>query len=98
MITCLRCEGERTIQIHQSAAGKRIDWLETQAPDPANIISGRERLDGQWGWQCACGNNTLLTSQEARTFTNPVAPTPQEIGEIVNDLKAEPNTFVMVAA
>lgn len=98
LIKCLECRGERNIQVHQTAVGKRIDWLEPQAPNPDTIVSGRERLDGEFGFQCVCGNDTLLTKQEAKTFSNPAAPKPQEIDDIVKNLKPEPNRFQMVAA
>lgn len=97
-VSCLKCGGERTIQIHKTVAGDRIDWLENQAPMPPTIVSGRERLDGEWGFQCVCGNNSLLTKQEAATFSNPAAPHAQEIEEIVKNLKVEKPTFTMVAA
>lgn len=98
IIKCLECKGERTIQVHLTAVGKRIDWLERQAPDPPNIISGRERLDGEFGWQCACSNNTLLTKQERKSFSNPAHPKPQELKQVIDNLKPEPRRFAMVAA
>lgn len=77
--------------------GKRIDWLE--APETQNhpIISGRLRLDGQWGFQCSCGNNDLMTKQEIRSFSNPVAPKPQEINQIVKSLKPDKPKFRLLA-
>lgn len=86
------------MKIHQTAAGERIDWMETPGNANHPIMSGRKRLDNEWGWQCACGNNTLMTKQESAHFTNPAAPTPKEISEIVANLKTERNTFKMVVA
>lgn len=97
-IICLKCKAERPIKVFQTALGKRIDWLETPANSHHPIMSGRERLDGHFGFQCACGNNDLLTSQEKRTFSNPAAPKPQEINEIVKKLQPERPKFEMVGA
>lgn len=87
LITCLNCNAERTVKIHQTAVGDRIDWMET--PENANhpIMSGRKRLDDQWGWQCKCSNDSRLTKQEQHTFSNPAAPKPQELNDIVKNLK-----------
>ncbi len=71
--------------------------MEKDAPEPARIVSGRERLDGQFGFQCVCGNNDLLTTQEANTFSNPVAPKPQELEDIVKNLVADKPKFQMVS-
>lgn len=98
VITCLKCKATRRIQVTKTAVGNRIDWLEQDSSPHEKIISGRERLDGEFGFQCVCGNNNLLTQQEAKTFANPAAPKPQEINEIVENLKVEKNSFQMVAA
>lgn len=98
VVKCLKCKGERRIQVHLTAMGKRIDWIEDKAPNPATIVSGRERLDGQFGFQCMCGNNDLLTRQESATFANPAAPQPQELKHIVENLKVDKPKFQMVEA
>ena len=46
------------------------------------IISGRFRLDSQWGWQCMCGNNDLLTKQEMSEIHNLQEPDPYEISKV----------------
>ncbi len=76
--------------------GERIDWLEGQQ-GAYTIISGRERLDGQFGFQCICGNNDLLTRQEKSSFSNPAAPRPQEINEVVKNLIIDPPCFNLVS-
>jgi len=97
-VTCLKCEASRRIKVVQSMDGDRVDWLET--PENANhpIVSARKRLDDQWGFQCRCGNNDLMTTQEARTFSNPTVPTPQEITQIVKNLKPDAPAFRMAVA
>ncbi len=96
IISCLKCKAERRIKVTQTQLGRQIDWLEKEAPKPDRIISGRERLDGQFGFQCLCGNNDLLTTQEASTFSNPAAPKPQELEDIVKNLVTDKPKFRMV--
>ncbi len=98
VVSCKRCKGERLVEIHPTPMGRRIDWLENKQPGPFTIISARERLDGQWGFQCVCGENDLLTEQEAKNFSNPAAPTPQEISTIVKSLKVDEPRFNLVEA
>lgn len=78
--------------------GERIDWLEDKQPEAFTIISGRKRLDNQWGFECVCGENDLMTSQEVEHFTNPAAPTPQEINDVVKKLIVDKPKFKMVPA
>lgn len=59
------------------------------------IISGRYRLDEQWGWQCICGNNDIMTKQEIDEISNPQSPDPKEIFQIIKDLKPQPSQFIM---
>jgi hypothetical protein len=85
------------IEVHPSAFGERIDWLEDKQPQPYAIISGRKRLDNQWGFQCVCGENDLMTAQEVNHFTNPASPTPQQINDVVKSLIVDKPKFRMVA-
>lgn len=95
-VICKSCEGSRIIEIHKTSLGERIDWLEDNQEGPFTIISGRERLDGQFGFQCVCGNNDLLTTQEKKAFSNPASPKPQEINEVVKNLMIDPPQFNLV--
>lgn len=74
--------------------GDMIDWMENKQSE-YTIISGRKRLDDQFGWQCYCGNNDLMTRQESKTFSNPASPKPQEISDIVNNLVVDKPKFEM---
>lgn len=95
-VICKTCEGQRLIELHPSPMGQRIDWLEDKQTEPFTIISGRQRLDGQFGFQCTCGENDLMTAQEVEHFSNPAAPTPQEINEVVKKLVVDIPKFKMV--
>lgn len=96
-ITCRKCKADRVVDITKTAGGEFIDWLEDKQPN-SKIISARPRLDGQWGFQCLCGSNDLMTKQEERTIKNPQNPKAQEIDEIVKNLKQEKPLFEMVRA
>jgi hypothetical protein len=96
-IVCKQCLSERTIEIHNTPLGQRIDWLESEENSHHPICSARLRFDGQWGFQCQCGNDNLWTTQESRVVVNKVSPSPKEISEIVNNLQdQEDNKFEMV--
>ena len=94
-VVCKACGGQRKIKIYQTPVGERIDWLEDKQEEPFTIISGRKRLDGEWGWQCICGNNDINTAQEIRMMANPASPTPQEVSQIVDSLKVQKPKFDM---
>lgn len=79
-IICQKCKGNSQVNIIQDI----IEWI-----DVKQVISGRKRLDGNWGWQCLCGNNSILTSQEKRNISNPAQPTALEVKKIIKNIKAE---------
>lgn len=87
-VICQKCKGQRVIQLHDTPVGKRIDWLEDKQDEPYTIISGRERYEGEFGWECVCGNKSIDTDQELRVIGNKASPKPQEINEIMENLEA----------
>lgn len=87
IVICDECKGDREIRLAETLAGDRVDWLEGNTKGVISIISGRKRLDGFWGWQCSCGNNSLLTRQEASNITNKQNPDMQEIADITKNLE-----------
>lgn len=80
-VTCQKCEGFAKLTITPQ---NQIIWDEIKG-----VVSGRLRLDNQWGWQCICGNNSIMTKQEIRMMENPAQATKQEINNILKDVKAE---------
>lgn len=96
-ITCKECRATREVGIIKGLVNDVIDWLDNN-PDPqvVKIISGRKRLDNNFGWECICGNNDLLTQQEIDTIKNKSAPEPKEIAQIIKDLKPAKSRFEMV--
>lgn len=97
-VSCKNCDGQRLIEIHPTQLGERVDWLEGKQSEPFTIVSARKRLDDQWGFQCICGENDLMTAQERESFKNTAAPKPQEITDIVKNLKPDKPRFELVEA
>lgn len=97
-VICGLCRASRQVGIIESNGSVLIDWQDNNPnPQEAKIISGRKRLDGNWGWQCVCGNDQLLTKQENETVTDKTNPDPAEIDKVVKNLVPEKVNFVMEA-
>lgn len=91
IVSCDACGAERQVQLAKGPLGAQIDWMEDGKDH--QIVSFRSRLDGQYGWQCLCSNNSLMTQQERDSIENPSTPKPKEIADIVKNLKTEPTRF-----
>lgn len=88
-VICKKCKGSNVVAIDEHSG--RIFWDGCD-----RIISGRRRLDGKWGWQCLCGNNSILTKQEDEYITDKVNPDPKEIEAVIKNLIPETkNIFSM---
>ena len=68
----------------------RVYWY-----DVDKVISARKRLDGQWGFQCSCGNNDIMTAQETQMIADQANPKPQEIEQIMQNLIPDNPKFIM---
>ena len=98
LVTCLHCKSKRQIGIIQVDGRELIDWLDNDPnPETAKIISGRKRLDNEYGWQCICGNDTILSKQEQEVIHDKANPDPQDILTVTNNLIPEKPTFKMEA-
>lgn len=97
-VTCKSCKANRKIGIVNSNGREIIDWLDNR-PDSqdVSIISGRKRLDSEWGWECVCGNKDIMSDQENRMITNKQSPDPQEIAKVVKNLSIQKPKFIMEA-
>lgn len=92
-VICEECSGSSVVNISDTFQGKIVEWLKID-----QVISARQRLDMNMGWQCYCGNNSLMTKQELEHIKNKSQPEPQEIEDIKKNLIPEPHTgFVMEA-
>lgn len=88
-VVCKDCQKSDDIVIDDQ---NNIYWK------PVNhIISGRYRLDMQWGWQCICGNNDITTRQEQREIADLSAPDPKDISKILKSLIPDQPKFKMEA-
>lgn len=86
-IICKECKLDQVIDIDER---RQINWGKAD-----RIISGRYRLDNNWGWQCICGNEDIMTDQEKRMIKNHQNPDPQDIRMVLNNLKPQRSKFVM---
>jgi len=87
-ITCDECGGHSDISIRNM--NNQVIWREI-----GTIISARLRLDGNWGFQCKCGNNDIMTEQEVRVIENIAQPKPQEIEDIKKNLEVQNMFFTL---
>lgn len=89
-VKCKSCKGQNRVGIDED--NNSVNWISL---DP--IISARFRFDRNWGWQCRCGANDLLTPEEDRFWQNKsVHPRQQELAEIMKNLKEYKPKFEMV--
>lgn len=86
-VVCAGCKSSDSIAIED---GRSIYWGKVK-----HIISGRKRLDGNWGWQCYCGNNDLMTEQEKKQIQNYQQPDAEDIKAVLNNLKIQKPKFIM---
>lgn len=95
-VKCLKCKSKRQVVIVTSEGRELIDWLENN-PDPqvAKIVSGRKRFDNNWGWQCICGNNDILTDQENSYISDKQNPSPTDVAELIKNLEPQKPRFEM---
>lgn len=98
-IKCDNCQAERVVGVIKSFSGDIIDWLDNH-PDPqeVRIISGRPRLDGNFGWQCVCGNDDLLCEQEKKHIENLQTPSRDDLVKLREIIKPEKPKFHMETA
>lgn len=86
-VICKKCQGTSKVAISRDDT---LGWVSVNS-----VISARKRLDGQWGFQCLCGANDLMTKQEERTVSNPAHFSPQEIDQILKNLVPDKPKFDM---
>lgn len=52
----------------------------------SGLEGSRQRFDGQWGFRCYCGNNSILCEEEKGIIT-PQRPTPDDLVKIAKRLE-----------
>lgn len=82
-VTCKECKRNDVVTIDEDR--HTIMLFEKQIRTP--LLSGRFRKDLNWGWECVCGNYSLLAEEEKADFNNLVSGSPQRIADIAQMLK-----------
>lgn len=94
-VTCLSCMGSNKVYINETAPGQAnnqyiIDLNTDHKKNPKNvfIISGRFRSDLEFGWECVCGNTSIVSKLEKDSLNELVIKgNPQSINRIAESLK-----------
>lgn len=66
-VTCLNCKGSNIAVITEVRSGDfeiNLNADHRRSPDNVHIISARYRGDMNFGWECNCGNTSLLAREE----------------------------------
>lgn len=88
-VICSKCKGFSVVNIQNN----QLAWVEI-----GTVISARFRFDHQWGFQCYCGQNNIMTKQEIEMIANPEQPTPRELEDITKHLVVKKDTKFRVEA
>lgn len=99
-VTCIRDKRKNRFvtKIKVDVDNNLVRWGEehTAIQDKHQIISARFRYDGQWGFECACGNKDIQSEQEKRIIADPRVPAkPQELHEIIKNTRPEKPKFAL---
>lgn len=86
-VICKQCGKSEIIPIDKD---NNVYWGRVKS-----IISARYRLDMQWGFQCLCGNNDLLTRQEDKVITDKQNPDVRDIDKVLKTLIPDKPKFEM---
>lgn len=85
-VTCLKCDkviGEIEIDDNQRVSYTQL-W---------GILSSRLRIDGNWGFQCLCGNNSLLCPAE-QGIVKGARPSSSDMKQIHERMKTKSQALV----
>lgn len=85
-ITCLKCNKE--IGEIEIDSRDRVRYTKL-----SGILSARKRLDGNWGFQCICGNYSLLCEAE-EGIIGPNKPSVSQVKNIYERLQELPTAIV----
>ncbi|MFA5937323.1 MAG: hypothetical protein WC822_05635, partial [Candidatus Paceibacterota bacterium] len=75
-------------------AEPRIDAKGKYGLYNSGLEGSRQRLDGQWGFRCYCGNNSVLCEEEKGVIT-PARPSQADLQKIAERLShRKTNTYL----
>lgn len=68
--------------------------IEVKNSEKSGCLSSRKRFDGYMGFQCRCGQRSILSAQEKDTV-GPVMPMPtkEELQEIAKRINKNPSSY-----
>lgn len=84
-VTCLNCKQFDIVSILEE--DHQIMNFEKGAS--SNLLAGRWRQSGDWGWECKCGNDNRISKSEESFFDILVNGTPQQLDTIKATLKLD---------
>jgi len=92
-VTCNKCKQSGIVSVikNQDPMLKQkyiIDWSNSKGN---NIISFRHRLDDKFGFECICGNSSILARAEKGVITEN-KPSREDISEVITRLNKEVRT------
>lgn len=94
-ITCLKCKGSNKAFITEVRPNEfeiNLNADHKRNPDNIHIISARYRGDMNFGWECICGNTSILAREEFPDIKNLVInDSEQAISHITSSLTKTDN-------
>lgn len=92
-VTCLNCNKSNVAiisEIRKDEFSVDLNKDHHRNPDNVNIISGRYRKDMDFGWECRCGNTSIVARSEFPDIEKLVINGGEAtITKITNSLKIE---------
>ena len=86
-ITCLKCNTKEELRIDDSTH-QVLGWGKKAE---TNILAARFRGDGQFGFECVCGNDNRLAASEKDSIKTLVQGDKISIEKIISSLKIADN-------
>lgn len=85
-------------RIYCQSCKKEIGIVDLSGSKPryikeSGIMSARQRFDGEWGFECVCGNDSRIAEQEKGIITSSI-PTKEDMNKIFNNIKKKPTKVV----
>jgi len=89
LVTCLSCGGHNKASIYPGAKDQFLCDLNTdhEKTGNINIISARYRPTMTWGFECICGNTSLLSRQELPDVEKLVVGSQAAVDKVVASLE-----------
>lgn len=100
LVHCMSKHCDGRVIAHIGIGGEVTETTPEVAPEGAyglyssGLEGSRQRLDGQWGFRCYCGNSSILCKEEQDIIT-PALPSQEDLITIAERLlKRNPNIYL----